>query len=141
MISSGLIHGVGTLLPPQKRSSVETQTRSPTRTAARVGRRIGGSCRDRGRRRRIPFVAHAARRSEGDGPGRAPGGARARGRAPAGRGWVRGGGRAGGRRGRVVSGRGLRGGRGSSRRGRLRRGRGGQGGEAEPGGCRGGLGG
>src|SRR5919201_4372041 len=108
MTSSGLIHGVGTFLPPQKRSSVETETRSPTRTAARVGRRIGGSCRGRGRRRRIPFVAHAARRSEGDGPGRAPGGARARGRPSAGRGRVRGGGRAGRRDRRVLSRRGLR---------------------------------
>src|SRR5918911_2432236 len=101
MISSGLIHGVGTLLPPQKRSSVETETRSPTRTAARVGRRIGGSCRGPTRRRRIPFAAHAARRSEGDGPGRAPGGARARGRPPPRRGRVRGGRRAQGRNGGV----------------------------------------
>src|SRR5919197_5069050 len=45
MTSSGLIHGIGTSVPPQKRSSVETVTSRPSRTAARVGRRIAGSCR------------------------------------------------------------------------------------------------
>src|ERR687888_69256 len=45
MTSSGLIHGIGTSVPPQKRSSVETVTSRPSRAAARVGRRIAGSCR------------------------------------------------------------------------------------------------
>src|SRR5437588_1052799 len=45
MISSGLIHGLGTSVPPQNRSRVEMVTRRPSRAAARVGRRIAGSCR------------------------------------------------------------------------------------------------
>src|SRR5919198_1292117 len=45
MTSSGLIHGIGTSVPPQKRNRVETVTSRPRRAAARVGRRIAGSCR------------------------------------------------------------------------------------------------
>src|SRR5918912_856991 len=77
MTSSGLIHGIGTSVPPQKRSRVETVTSRPSRAAARVGGRIGGSCRGGGAARPNTMRGDAARRSEGDGPRRAPGGARA----------------------------------------------------------------
>src|ERR687885_1166384 len=64
MISSGVIHGIGTSVPAQKRSSVEAVTSRPRRTAGRVGRRIARSCRGAacsaeagGPRARIPFAA------------------------------------------------------------------------------------
>src|SRR5919206_4623408 len=110
MTSSGLIHGIGTSVPPQKRSSVDTVTSRPRRAAARVGRRIGGSCRGGGAARPNTMRGDAARRSEGDGLWRAPGGPRAgggRGGPPRG---LRGRRRTGSGRGRGLSGRGLRGG-------------------------------
>src|SRR5919199_804382 len=64
MISSGVIHGIGTSVPAQKRSSVEAVTSRPRRTAGRVGRRIARSCRGAAcsaeaarPRARIPFAA------------------------------------------------------------------------------------
>src|SRR5919199_4051832 len=54
MTSSGLIHGIGTRLPPQKRSSVEAVTSRPSRVAVRAGRRIAGSCPGAACSARIP---------------------------------------------------------------------------------------
>src|SRR5437764_937258 len=143
MISSGVIHGIGTSVPPQKRTSVETVTSRPSRTAARVGRRIARSCRPvetaesesgrlEGVRAARPNTIRrdAARRSEGDDPWRAPGCARAGGgRAARGRG-LRGGRRARRRRGRGLSGRGLRAGGRDAGGKRVRRRRGREGAEA-----------
>src|ERR687884_157109 len=123
MTSSGLIHGIGTSVPPQKRSSVETVTSRPRRAAARVGRRIGGSCRGGGAARPNTMRGDAARRSEGDGLRRAPGGARAGGGRAARRRGLRGRRRTGGGGGRGLSGRGLRGGGGEPGRQRVRGGR------------------
>src|ERR687886_375783 len=140
MISSGVIHGIGTSVPAQKRSSVETVTSRPRRAAARVGRRIGGSCRGGGAARPNTMRGDAARRSEGDGLWRAPGGARAGGGRAARRRGLRGRRRTGGRSGRSLSGRGLRGGGRNARRQCVRRGRRGEGAEAVAGGGRGAAG-